>query len=88
MEHIAPQGAWHLENWASQLLAEKGHTIGRPEGGPTIRLADMSRLVDDRFMTNEEIINKASEYRDWKGRKRLFLQHLNVHQDSLRKKAR
>jgi hypothetical protein len=88
MAHAAPHGAWYEENWAAQLLAEKGHTICRLQGSPTRRLEDMSRLVDDRFMSNEEIINKASEYQDWQGRKRLFVEYLNAHQDSLRRSAR
>jgi hypothetical protein len=43
----------------------------------------MRRLVDDRCMDNKEIINKAREYEDWKGRERLFVKCLNRHQDSL-----
>jgi hypothetical protein len=77
--HEAPEGAQFPENWASQLLHEKGHAIGAPEqwhGG-------LRRPIDGRFMTTEEIINKASAYPEWKGRKRLLLEHLQGYQDSL-----
>lgn len=87
MAHTAPQGVWHEENWASQLLREKGHKVGRPESGGTRRFADMRRPVDDQYMTSEEIINKASQYPEWKSRKRVFLGYLNAHQDVLRTNA-
>jgi len=85
MAYAAPQGAWHEENWASQFLREKGHTIGSLE---IWRRGGKTRLVDDRFMTNREIINTAREYEDWKGRERLFVEYLNGHQDSLATNAR
>jgi len=90
MAQTAQQDAWcYEENWASQLLREKGHAIGDPEvwpGGGARRL-DMRRLVDGVFMTDEEVINKASGYEEWKDRKGLFWERLRSHQDSLAKNA-
>jgi len=68
-----------LENWASQLLREKGHAIAAPE-----QWADgLRRAVDDQLMTNEEIIGRARAYPEWEGRKRLFLEYLNGLQELL-----
>jgi hypothetical protein len=82
--HRVPEGAQFLENWASQLLREKGHAIDPAETWND----GMRRAVDGLFMTAEEIINKASAYQEWKGRKRLFLECLNGYQDSLTTNAR
>jgi hypothetical protein len=80
MAHTAPQGAWHEENWASLFLREKGHTVGSLE---IWRGGGKRRLVDDRFMTNKEVISTAKEYVDWDARGRLFLEYLNGHKRSL-----
>jgi hypothetical protein len=85
MAHTAPQGVWHEENWASQFLREKGHAIGTLE---VWRRGGKRRLVDGRFATNKEIINKAREYEDWKGRECLSVEYLNRHQASLVTNAR
>ena len=82
---IAPQGSAFLVNWASQLLCEKGHQID-----PYEIWSDgcMRGAVNGLSMTNGEIINKASRYQEWKGRKRLFLEYLNGYRDSLTGNAR
>ena len=77
--HKAPEGAQFLENWASQLLREKGHAIGAPEQWTD----GLRRAVDDLPMTKEEIIGKARAYPEWEGRRRLFLEYLNGLQELL-----
>lgn len=84
--HRAPKGGEFLVNWALQLLCEKGHAIDPP----AIWTSDgrMRTAVNGLPMTNEEIINKASKYEEWRGRKRLFLEYQNGYQDSLTANAR
>ena len=74
----AHEGADFLRNWAAQLLCEKGHKIGAPKifGDGIMR----TPVDDDLCLTNEELIAKASAYPEWRGRKRLFLEHLNEYQ--------
>ena len=84
--HKIPSGAEFLVNWASQLLSEKGHAVD----APAIWTSDgrMRTPVNGLALTNEEIINKASKYQEWAGRKRLFLEYMNGYQDSLTTNAR
>jgi len=79
--HRPPEGGEFLVNWALQLLCEKGHAVNPP----AIWTSDgrIRAAVNGLPMTNEEIINKASKYQEWKGRERLFLEYLNRYQDSL-----
>jgi hypothetical protein len=39
-------------------------------------------------MTDQEIVDKASEHQEWRGRKRMFMEYLNSHQDPLSSNAR
>jgi hypothetical protein len=80
-----PKGGCFEENWASQLLREKGYAIDPPEiwSDGTIR-----RAVNDVPLTNREVVKMAARYPEWRAREHLFLDYLNSYQRSLTINAR
>jgi len=83
--HNAPKGADFEVNWALQLLRERGDMIGETYAidAPTGKCQSSSgappveRIVNDVWMTDEQVIRQAEQYPEWQGRKGLFLEYKN-----------